>query len=112
MASFLENVEKLNLPKPPPLVMPASVLEVASRLGLTLRITCSASPEQYEVLKGDTASGYIRVRHGGMRISYPEAGDEDLYHGSVEGFGGFTEHEREAKLLFALGLIAARMMGA
>lgn len=110
MASFLENLEKLNLPKAMPPTIPALVLEVASRLGLTLTLTSPSVPEQYEVGRSGAPSGYIRVRHGGMWVSYPEAGDENLYDGAVDGFGGFTDHEREAKLLFALGLIAARMM--
>lgn len=112
MSSLLENIEKLNLPKVAAPTIPAPVLEVADRLGLTLKLTSPSVPEQYEVLRSGAPSGYIRVRHGGMGISYPDAGDEDLYDGSVDGFGGFTDHEREAKLLFALGLIAARMMRA
>jgi hypothetical protein len=110
MSSFLESIDKLKLPKGAPPVIPAPVLEVASRLGLTLTLTSASVPEQYEVLRGGTPSGYIRVRHGGMSVSFPEAGDEDLYDGPVDGFGGFTDHEREARLLFALGLIAARIM--
>jgi hypothetical protein len=110
MASFLENIEKLNLPKAAPPTIPAPVLDVASRLGLTLTLTSPSVPEQYEVLKSGAPSGYVRVRHGGMCVSYPDVGDEDLYDGPVDGYGGFTDHERESKLLFALGLIAARMM--
>jgi hypothetical protein len=110
MASILENIEKLDLPKAAPPTIPAPVLEVASRLGLTLTLTSPSVPEQYQVLRNGAPSGYIRVRHGGMWISYPDAGDEQLYDGSVDGFAGFTDHEREAKLLFALGLLAARMM--
>jgi hypothetical protein len=112
MATLLENIEKLNLPKVAPPTIPAPVLEVASRLGLTLTLTCPSVPEQYEVLSNGAPSGYIRARHGGMSVSYPDAGDEDLYDGSIDGCGGFTDHERESKLLFALGLIAARMMRA
>ncbi len=109
MSSFIESIESLDLPKVTAPSIPAPVLEVASRLGLTLQLTSVSVPEQYEVLNDGAPSGYIRVRHGGMRISYPCAGDEELYDGSVDGFGGFTDNEREAKLLFALGLIAARM---
>lgn len=112
MSSFLESIEHLNLPKVAAPTIPAPVLEVAARLGLTLRLTSPSVPEQYEVLKSGEPSRYIRVRHGGMTVSYPDAGDEDLYRGSVGGFGGLTDHEREPKLLFALGLIAARMMTA
>jgi hypothetical protein len=110
MPSFLENIEKLNLPKVSPPTIPDPVLEVASRLGLTLTLTSPSVPEQYEVLRDGAPSGYIRARHCGMQVTYPDAGDEDLYDGAVDGFGGFTDHEREAKLLFAMGLIAARMM--
>jgi len=112
MSSFLESVEKLNLPKVAAPTIPSPVLEVAARLDLTVRLTSSSVPEQYEVLRSGEPSGYIRVRHGGMTVSYPDAGDDDLYQGAVDGFGGLTDHERETKLLFALGLIAARMMAA
>jgi hypothetical protein len=45
-----------------------------------------------------------------MSVDYPDAGDERLYEGAVDGFGGFTDHERETQLLFALDLIAARII--
>lgn len=112
MASFLENIEKLNFPKVPPPAIPAPVREVALRLGLTLRLTSPSVPEQYELLRSGAPSGYIRVRHGKVSITYPDEIDGDLYNGAVEGFDGFTDHERETKLLFALGLIAVRMMRA
>lgn len=112
MPSIFEDIEKLDLPKAEPLVLPEAVKFVADRLGVTVTLTCRVVPEQYEITKDGVASGYIRVRWGGMSVDYPEAGDEELYDGSVDGFGGFTDHEREAKLLLALGLIAARMMRA
>lgn len=112
MTSFRQSIEKLNLPKVAPPTIPAPVLDVAARLGLTLTLTSPSVPEQYEVFRNDTRSGYIRARHGGMQVSYPDALVEDLYDGPIDGFGGFTDHEREAKLLFALGLIAARVMRA
>ena len=110
MSSLEEQIEKLSLPKMPPLVLSEAVKLVADRLGLTVVLTCRDVPEQYEITKNGAPSGYVRVRWGGMTVSYPDAGGEDLYDGSVDGFGGFTDHEREAKLLLALGLIAARMM--
>lgn len=110
MSSLVEQIEKLNLPKVPLPTIPALVLEAAGRLGLTLALTSPSVPEQYEVRRLGAPSGYIRARHGGMWVSFPDAGDEDLYDGPVDGFGGFTDHEREAKLLFALALIAARML--
>lgn len=110
MTSFVEQIEKLGLPKAKPPATPELVLEAAERLGLSLKLTSPSVPEQYEVLKGDELSGYIRACHGGMQVSYPDAGGEDIYNGPIDGFGGFTDHEREAKLLFALTPIAARML--
>jgi hypothetical protein len=112
MPSILENIEKLNLPKVEPLVLPEAVKLVADRLGLTVTLTCRSVPEQYEITKDGAPSGHIRVRWGGMSVDYPDAAEEELYDGPVDGFGGFTDHEREAKMLFALGLIAARMLRA
>ena len=110
MPSAIENFAKLNLPKVEPLVIPETVILVADRMGLTIALTCRDVPEQYEISKDGAPRGYIRVRWGGMSVSYPDAGGADLYEGPVDGFGGFTNHEREAKLLLALGLIAARML--
>ncbi|MET3900137.1 hypothetical protein ABIB57_004100 [Devosia sp. UYZn731] len=110
MTNIVEHLKTLNLPKVQPPTIPALVVEAAGRLGLTLTLTCPSVPEQYEVRRLGAPSGYIRARHGGMSVNYPDAGGEDLYNGSVDGFGGFTNHEREAKLLFALALIAARML--
>ena len=110
MSSFVEGLKKLNLPNVEPLVLPKEVKLVADRLGLTVTLTCRGAPEQYEVAKDGVASGYIRVRWGGMSVDYPDAAGEELYDGPVDGFAGFTEHERESKLLLALGLIAARMI--
>ena len=112
MPSIFEQAAKLDLPKVEPLVLPEAVTLVADRLGLTVMLTCRVVPEQYEVTRNGVPSGYIRVRWGGMSVDYPDAGGEDLYEGSVDGFGGFSDHERESRLLLALGLIAARMMRA
>lgn len=110
MSSFLESLENLNLPKVEPPRIPVSVSMVADRLGMTVVLTSPSVPEQYEISRGDKPCGYIRARHGGMRVSYPDAGDEDLYEAAIDGFGGFTDHEREAKLLLALALIAAKVL--
>ncbi len=110
MTSLDDAIKALNLPKSKPLVLPESVQLLAKRLGMNVALTSRSVPEQYEITVGEQAAGYIRTRWGGMSVEYPTAGHECLYEGSVDGFGGFTDHEREAKLLFALGLIAARMM--
>ena len=110
MTSFLENIQKLDLPKVQPLVIPASVKLLAERLGLAIELTCRDMPEQYELTRNGLPAGYIRSRRGDFSVDYPEAAEESLYEGTNDGYGGFTDHERETKLLFALGLIAARMM--
>jgi len=110
MSSLLEQIEKL--PKIAPPVVPEAVLDAAARLGLVLTLTSPSVPEQYTILRNGAPAGYVRARWGGMSVSYPDAGGEDLYQGPVDGFGGFTDHEREARLLFALAVIAARMMRA
>ena len=110
MPSFLEKLQALDLPRVPPPTIPDSVIMVADRLGLAITLTSPSAPQQYEITQGAQASGYIRVRWGGMSVDYPDAGDEELYEGSADGFGAFTDDEREAKLLLALGLIAARIL--
>ena len=110
MSSFLEQIEKMKLPKVPAPQVPESVFRAAESLGLTVLITSTSAPEQYELTRNGDASGYVRVRWGEMSVTYPDAGDEILYEGPVSGFGGFEEHERKAKLLFALDLIATRML--
>ncbi len=112
MPSLIESVENLGLPRVEPLVIPPAVMLVAERMGLKVVLTCRDAPEQYEIIRAGLPCGYIRVRWGGMSVSYPDAGGEDLYEGPVDGFGGFADHEREAKLLDALGLIAARVLKA
>lgn len=112
MVSLLESIERFGTTNVAPPSIPTAVLEAAQRLGLTLTLTSPSVPEQYEVRRNGAPSGYIRARHSRMSVSYPEPGDEDLYDDSVDGFGGFTDNEREAKLLLALCLIAARMMRA
>ena len=112
MPSFLGQIEKMKLPKAPTRRVPESVSAVAESLGLVVIITSPSAPEQYELVRNGEASGYVRVRHGGMSVAYPAAGDELLYEGPVNGLGGFEDDEREAKLLFAIGLIETRMFNA
>jgi hypothetical protein len=112
MPSFLESIEALNLPKVAPPEVPNSVALALDQLGMTMTLTCPAAPEQWEVNRNGQPCGYIRTRWGSMSVDYPSAADEELYKGPVDGFGAFTDHERETRLLFALALIAARMLRA
>ena len=110
MPSLIEQISKLNVPKAQPPTIPTLVVEAAERLGFTLTLTSPSVPEQYEVHRFGEPSGYVAARWGGMMVSYPDAGGEELYGGPIDGFGSFTDHEREAKLLFSLALVAARMV--
>jgi hypothetical protein len=105
---LVDLIAKLNLPKAKPIEIPELVKQLADAMGVDLVLTCSAAPEQYDVRRDGKPAGYIRARSG-FTVDYPDAGGEELYSGSQDGFGAFTDHERESKLLFALGLIAARM---
>jgi hypothetical protein len=110
MPSFIENLESLNLPKVEPLTIPTRAAMLANRLGLALALTSPSIPEEYAVTKDGQPSGFIHVRWGHVSVDYPDAADENLYQGGAAGFGGFTDHERESQLLFALGLIADRIL--
>lgn len=105
---LVDIIARLDLPKVKPIEIPDLVKQFADAMGVELILTGSAVPQQYAVRRAGQPCGYIRARSG-FTVDYPDAGDEELYSGSQDGFGGFTDHERESKLLFALGLIAARM---
>lgn len=59
--------------------------------------TCSAFPEQYDVLYNGKTVGYIRLRWGNMYVECPDVGGELVYEAQPEeGFGDFhTDEERE-----------------
>lgn len=62
--------------------------------GCTLRLTCHACPEQYDVYFGDFQIGYLRLRHGDFTATYPDVWGTAVYHASPEGDGIFHELER------------------
>ena len=66
--------------------------------------TCGACPEQYDVFDEETDEqvGYLRLRHGGFRVEYPDCGGETVYTASPNGDGCFTEDERDFYLSRAL----------
>jgi hypothetical protein len=80
--------------------------------GLAMQCTCTAAPEQYELFKDGAPAGYIRVRWSHFTVDFPEAAGECLHDGSADGFGCFTDSEREACLLMAIDLIEKRMAAA
>jgi hypothetical protein len=80
--------------------------------GLTMECTCTAVPEQYELFKEGSPAGHIRVRWSRFTVDYPEAAEERLYDGVVDGFGAFSDREREECLSMAISLITQRMSSA
>lgn len=70
-------------------------------LGCTLR-GGGACPEQYDVYKGDTQIGYLRLRHGHFRADYGDCGGETVYEASPNGDGCFDCDEREGYLTKAV----------
>ena len=75
-------------------------------LGYTLKETCSACPEQYEVFKDDKQVGYLRLRHGYFYASVPDCSDNLVYEAYPEGDGMFNSDEREKYLYEAVRAIA------
>lgn len=78
---------------------------------LRLVLTCGACPEQYDVYDGDRQVGYIRLRHGALRVDCPDTGGETVYEATPEGDGSFEPHERDYYLRFCVAAIERWMRG-
>ena len=49
--------------------------------GLLFKLSCVACPEQFDVIDGrGKSSGYVRLRHGELRVDYPGCLDENILH--------------------------------
>lgn len=46
---------------------------------LDFKKTCGFCPEQYDVFLGRKQVGYIRLRHGCLRVDFPKCGGEVIY---------------------------------
>lgn len=68
--------------------------------GLRFELTCGACPEQYDVYDGDVGDkhvaqvGYVRLRHGLLRVDVPRCGDKTIYEAHPRGDGMFRRDER------------------
>ena len=87
-----------------------------SYYGLTLKNTCFACPEQYDVYYEDTLCGYMRLRHGWFRTEYYKTSeDKGNYSGEIvyecypRGDGMFLSEEREEHLKKGAEAIVKRM---
>lgn len=64
-----------------------------------LVMTCSACPEQYDMLDQDgNTVGYFRLRHGYFSVQYPDVGGKLVFEACPEGDGMFKDTEREGFL--------------
>lgn len=65
--------------------------------GLNFKCTCSACPEQYDVLdNNENVVGYIRLRWGYLRCDYPDVGGETIYGADIgDGFTGCFESDQQ-----------------
>ena len=77
----------------------------------TLKCTCPACPEQYDVFTRDEQQdeqcvGYLRLRHGYFRADVPYCGGETVYESQPRGDGIFDEDERIPELTNAIKAIA------
>jgi hypothetical protein len=72
-------------------------LQDYSYYGLTLKNTCFACPESYNVYCGDTLCGYMRLRHGWFRTEYYKTPDdgEIVYECYPKGDGIFDDEREE-----------------
>lgn len=74
--------------------------------GFILNKTCSACPEQYDVYKGGTQVGYLRLRHGRFRADVPDCGGATVYSAYPNGDGIFDSDERDHFLGEAIDAIS------
>ena len=60
--------------------MTFSAGEFDERYGeITLKLTCSACPEQYDAFVGARKVGYLRLRWGEFTVEHPDCGGEMIY---------------------------------
>lgn len=74
--------------------------------GLRLELTCAACPEQYDVYK---RVGYIRLRHGELRVDFPDCGEETIYEAEPKGDGIFLITERIKYMTEAMNAILKKL---
>lgn len=78
-------------------------------LGIVLKKTSDACPEQYDAIYGGERVGYLRLRHGHFTVECPDCGGTPVYIAHTRGDGSFDDHERGAHLAKACVEIARWM---
>lgn len=89
-AQWVEEMMKLDSSElaPPPIIN-----------GLLFKMTCCASPEQYDIFKDGKQVAYSRLRHGCLEVRVPDHAGEVIYYSEKTfGDGCFTDGERAAWL--------------
>lgn len=77
---------------------------------IKLVLTCGACPEQYDAFdEAGNKVGYLRLRHGGFMVDYPDCGGETIYQADPHGDGCFDDDERDYYLRFAVDAIEKRI---
>ena len=72
-----------------------------------LELTCSVCPEQWDVYRDCAKVGYIRLRHGDLRVDYPDCGGKTLLDFCSGTYGdGFFDTE-ELRNFYLLRLVKA-----
>ena len=70
---------------------------------LTLEKTCSACPEQYDLVdKKGKCVAYFRLRHGYFTVECPDIGGELVFEAHPEGDGCFMPYERDGYINAAI----------
>ena len=78
----------------------------------SLRCTCDAEPEQYDVFYANEKVGYLRMRHGQFTVDVPDVGGLRVYELSVAGDSCFESNERLSHLTAAIAAINAHLITA
>lgn len=78
-------------------------------LGYNIIQTCSACPEQYDVVRHGQQVGYLRLRHGCFTAEVPDCGGEQVFLAHPKGDGIFESEERMSYLQQAVAAIAAKV---
>jgi len=69
--------------------------------------TCSAAPEQYDLMDGDERIGYLRLRHGHFAAHAYGPSGPIVYKADTIGDGLFESHERDQHIKNAVAAIIA-----
>jgi hypothetical protein len=72
-----------------------------------LELTCFMCPEQWDVYRDCIKVGYIRLRHGDLRVDYPDCGGKTLLDFSSGAYGDGAFDTEELRNIYLLKLVKA-----